>query len=142
MDSIVNSLPAWIGTAPAWGLFLLCCATLIKTWPIIQKNVLDARERKESRYSQRITELEGKVSECQRECEEHKEALRVELRKLEEKRLGDRQQHIQEQISLVSILVKHVDNPLLAKVLEQLQSTQRALPHELTGAVGDAAKKP
>lgn len=139
--SMLDGLPSWTGTAPAWGLFLLCAAALIKTWPLIQKNLLDAKERRESRYSQRITELEAAVKTCQHECEEHKEVIRVELRKTEERRLGDRQQHLQEQISLVSLLVKNIDNPLLDKILTQLQATQRSLPYELTGVVGDAERK-
>lgn len=134
-------MPPWIGTAPTWALFVMIGITLIKTWPIIQRNVLDAKDRRESRYSQRITDLEKAVKDCQEECEDHKEELRSELRNLEEKRLGDRRQHIQDQISLVSILVKNIDNPLLAQILTQLQTTQRTLPHELTGVIGDADER-
>jgi uncharacterized membrane protein (DUF106 family) len=140
MNDLVKDLPPWLGTAPAWGLLVLAVIAAIKTWPLVHKNLLDAKERRESRYSQRITELEQAVKTCQQECDDHKEALRVELRNLEEKRLGDRKQHLQDQISLVSILVKNIDNPLLDRVLQQLQSTQRSLPHELTGVIGDADK--
>jgi esterase/lipase len=132
------NLPSWVGTAPAWALILLCIGTLIKTWPIIQKNLLEAKEKRESRMGNRITELERMVRECQQECEDHKEELREEIRRLENQRLNDRHQNLQEQISLVSILVRNVDNPILAQVLEQLQRTKTALPHTLTGVVGDA----
>lgn len=141
MNDIIDGLPAWIGTAPAWALVLLTAGTLIKTWPIIQKNLLDAKERRESRYSERISQLERMVQECQAECEESKEVLRAEIRALEEKRLGDRKQHLQDQISLVSVLVANIDNPLLAQILQQLQATERKMPMELTGVVGDAKTK-
>ncbi len=141
--SIRDLITAW--NLPSWGIFLLMIAALIKAWPIIQKNLLDAKERRESRYSERISELKGAVRKCQEECEDHKEELRHEIHKLEMERLGDRRQHVQEQISLVAILVENIDNPMLKRILSQLQNVQRGLPEkarELTGVVGDAGKTP
>lgn len=116
---------------PLWGIFLLMIISIIKTYPIIQKNLLDARDKRENRYSERIRELEAAVHACQKECEEHKTELRKQLD-------GLRRQNIQDQISLVSVLVQGTDNPALKKVLETLQSVQRALPvEELPGVAGD-----
>jgi hypothetical protein len=126
-------ITAW--NLPGWGIFLLCLITLIKTWPLIQKNLLDARETRETRHGKRIKDLEEAVDECRRECEEQKESMRAEMSRLQEQRLNDRAQNLQEQISLVSILVQSVDNPILQRVLEQLQTAKRV--YELTGVVGD-----
>jgi acyl-CoA reductase-like NAD-dependent aldehyde dehydrogenase len=143
VTSIKDFVAAW--NLPGWGILLVLVATIIKTWPIIQRNLLDARERRESRYSTRISELEEMVRQCQQECEDHKEELRNEIHKLEMERLGDKRQHVQEQISLVAVLVENIDNPILKQILSQLQNVQRSLPEkvrELTGVVGDAAKTP
>lgn len=127
---------------PGYGILALMVLTLIKTWPIIQKNVLEARNVREGRYSSRISELEAAVIECRQECDDHKEELRSRINHLEEKRLGDRQQNLQEQISLVSVLVKYVPNPLLEQVLKSLESAKMRLPYELTGVTGDAGAHP
>lgn len=134
--------PAWlVGTPSQFALLIIALVALIKVWPILQRNILDAKERRESRYSARITHLEQAVKECHSQCEEQKNGLRVEVRRLEELRLSDRAQNLQEQISLVSILVKNVDNPLLDRILQSLQARSIAeKPRELTGVVGDAYK--
>lgn len=143
IQNAVNFITAW--NLPSWGILLLMIVTLIKTWPIIQRNLLDARERRESRYSLRITELEEAIRKCQEECEDHKEELRSQIHAIELERLGDKRQHVQEQISLVAVLVQNIDNPILKQILSQLQTVQRSLPQEvreLTGVVGDAAQTP
>lgn len=137
MEGFTLEWPAWLGSPSQVALLVIVIVTLIKTWPIIQRNILDAKERRESRYSQRISELEKAVTSCQQECEDHKEELRQQIGKLERQRLDDRAQNLQEQISLVAILVKNVDNPMLAQILETLQAHKRRLPMELTGIIGD-----
>lgn len=129
----IESLRSWLiayASIPAWGIFLLMVVTLIKTYPIIQRNLLDARERRESRYSMRITELEAAVRACQEECEDHKNQLREEINHLNETLSGLRRQHVQEQISLVAAIIESVDNPVLKQLMNSLKSVQRALPAE------------
>lgn len=133
--SLWRFLQDW-GLVPAWGLFFLVLVALIKAWPSLQKNSLEHKENRESRYSKRISELEQAVRDCQRECEDHKDELRKEV-------LGMRRQHLQEQISLVMIIMDSVDNPTLKQLLARLQSTQRSYGLEPLGeVVGDAAQTP
>jgi hypothetical protein len=140
MFSIRDFITLW--NLPGWAVFLLLCGTLIKTWPIIQKNLLEARDKRENRYSGRISELEEAVRLCQQECEDHKNELRKEIGGLTETIMGLRRQHVQEQISLITAIIESVDNPLLKQLMKSLQSVQRALPRELPGVVGDAAQTP
>lgn len=136
MREFAALMPDWIGTVPAWGMFILMVMTAIKTYPLIQKNLLDAREGRESRYGKRISELEEAVAQCQRECAEQTQKLLNEI-------AGLRRNHIQEQISLVSAIIESVDNPLLKQLLTTMQSVQRTLPQvEFVGGVeGDANKQ-
>jgi len=134
MFSIKDFITDW--NVPGWGVFLLLCVTLVRVWPNLQKNNLEARDKRETRYSARITELEDAVEECRKECDQHKEILRIELRKLELEMLGMRRQHIQEQISLVSAIYESVDSPVLKHLMTSLQSIQKALPVEQLGEAG------
>lgn len=138
-QQIAQLLTEWNGV-PIWGMLIVMIVTLIKTYPIIQRNLLEARDKREGRYSLRITELEDAVEACQKECEQHKEELRKEIRDMHETLLGQRRQHIQEQISLIAAIVESVDNPILKQLLSRLQSVQRV--EELSGVVGDAQKLP
>lgn len=144
-EQVWRWLTVWSGV-PVWGMFLLFLVTLVKTYPIIQRNLLDAREKRESRYSIRIRDLEEAVVICQRTCEADKEEMRKEIRELNEKLVGLRRQHVQEQISLVAAIIESVDNPMLKQMLNALQSVQRTLPAAEVVAVGevtgDAAKQP
>ena len=64
MFSIKDFITDW--NVPGWGVFLLLCVTLVRVWPNLQKNNLEARDKRETRYSARITELEDAVEECRK----------------------------------------------------------------------------
>jgi hypothetical protein len=139
----LESFKAFIqGSLPGWAVVVILVGSLIKIWPIIQRNLLDARDKRDHRYSTRISELERAVHECQKECEDHKNELRKEISGLTETIMGLRRQHVQEQISLITAIIESVDNPLLKKLMKSLESVQRALPREIPGVAGDAGKTP
>jgi hypothetical protein len=125
-------LTEWNGI-PIWGMALVMLITLIKTYPIIQRNLLEARERRESRYSSRITELEAAVTACQKECEEHKQSLHSEIS-------GLKAQHIMQQITLLRTIVDiFPDAPQLKLLLRALELGDRSKQaQELPGVRGDA----
>jgi esterase/lipase len=142
---------AW--NIPGWGIFLLCTVTLIKTWPIIQKNLLDARANADQRaskerdsiadyYRHEIEMLRDEVRQCRESCEKQEAALLNKIDDLNETIHGMRRQHIQEQISLISAVIQSIgaDHPLLKQLLLSFETVQRALPHGPLGNVeGDTA---
>lgn len=142
---VQDFLTTW--NLPGWGIFGLMIITLIKTWPIIQRNVLEARTAREGRYSARISELEDSVEECRKECDEHKEILRREI-------TGLRRQHLSEQLQLVRTIADlFPDAPQLGLLLRTLESGQRSAAYmdhliredvdgPLGDVTGDAAKTP
>ena len=132
-QSIVDYL-RYIGSPAQVGLFFLALITLIKTWPIIQKNVMEARERKESRYSTRIETLEKKVEDCRAECDRDKKILLEEIH-------GMRRQHVQEQISLINAIIESVNAPELKTFLKMLESVQRTLVPAPAQVVNDPHDK-
>lgn len=103
-----------------------------------KKISVDAATQLRDELTERNKILIARVERCEKECEDHKEELRTQILSLQQQRLDDRAANLQEQISLVSILVKNVESPLLAKILEQLQATKSKLPYVLTGVKGDA----
>lgn len=129
---------AAMGTLPQWGAFLVLIGILVRQVVPWRRLSIDSAAQLRKELEERNSKLIARVEKCEKECEDHKTELRTQIHALEQQRLDDRAQNLQEQISLVSILVKNVDNPLLAQVLESLQGARRKLPHELTGVVGDA----
>lgn len=131
---------------PGYGILCILIVTLIKTWPIIQKNSLEARSAREGRYSARITELERAVEECRKVCEADKDYLRKEM-------AGMRRQHLSEQLQLVRTIVELFPNaPQLTLLLRTLENGQRSAEYmtrmmedvkgPLGNVTGDAAKTP
>jgi esterase/lipase len=144
---------AW--NVPGWGIFLLLAVTLIKTWPIIQKNLLDARANADRRaakerddlsdyYRHEIEMLREEVRQCRESCEKQERELVNKIEELNETIHGMRRQHIQEQISLISAVIQSIgaDHPLLRQMLLSFETVQRALPQGPLGNVeGDAAQQ-
>lgn len=123
---------------PGWGLLLIAFITLVKIWPIIQKNLFEARETRETRYGMRIRELERDVADCRRECDEHKREMYSEIE-------GLRRQHRTEQLSLVRTIVELFPNaPQLTLLMRTLELGERrgvaeaAVAKHVGEVIGDA----
>jgi len=121
---------------PGFGILGVMIITLIKTWPIIQKNLLEAREAREGRYATRISELEKAVADCQERELAREDLMRKEIN-------GLREQHLQQQLSLVRTIVDIFPNaPQLQLLLNALENSHRsvAAAAEIGNIVGDAKK--
>lgn len=133
-----GDFPMWLGNAPSWVLVLIVLVTLIKTWPIIQRNLYDAKEKRETRYGSRIRELEKDVEECRRECDEHKREMHYQME-------GLRKQHRSEQLALVRTIVEiFPDAPQLHLLLRTLELGERsvAVAAYVGETIGDAKTGP
>lgn len=129
---VIEFIKGW--NLPGYGIFLLMVVTLIKTWPIIQKNLIDARNAREGRYAQRISDLEDDVEGCRKECDDAKEAMRKEM-------IGMREQHLAEQLSLVRTIIEiFPDAPQLELLVRTLEGGKRALRY-LGEVKGDTDKE-
>jgi hypothetical protein len=131
-------LPAWmlqyLGTVPQWGMFFLLLIVFIRTSPDIMKAWFEQAKAKREQHGNRITELEAQVKECREECDKVHADYRKEI-------LGLQAQSIQEQLSLVSIIMQTVDNPMLHQLFEQLQRHKAAQPVEFVGGpIEDSGK--
>lgn len=104
-----------VGSPAQVALFGLALITLIKVWPIIQKNVFDAREAREGRYGQRISHLESELTRCHEECKEKIENLDAVIH-------GMRNQRTAEQIAMMRAILRTVEDPGLRKQLEMLEA--------------------
>lgn len=131
MDGAWEFIKVW--NLPGWGMFLLMMIALIKTWPIIQKNLLDARESRESRYGSRIRDLEKAVADCQERELNREEAMRKEL-------AGLRDQHLAQQLALVRTIIEiFPEAPKLQLLLKALETGQRSAAY-IGEVVGDAGE--
>jgi len=128
MGEIAKDLPAWFGSVPQWGMFILLLIAVVRTSPQWLESLIKAAQARRDRTQTRITELEKAVKECQDECAKQTQVLNDTIRDLEEQMHGMRRQHIQEQISLVNAIIESVDNPLLKKMLGALESVRQNLP--------------
>lgn len=104
-----------VGTPAQVALFTLIFITLIKVWPILQKNVLDAQNSREGRYGQRISDLERDLRRCHEECQER-------INHLDKIIAGMRTQRSAEQIAMMRAILRTVEDPGLRKQLELLEA--------------------
>lgn len=137
----LRNIPPWVGSFPLWALFLTVVGTLIKTWPLIQKNLIDAKMLKAGGYAKRITELEDKLSNCEVKCDEREVLFKKEIDDLKQKLNNEAWQRVQSEISLVATLVQIVPNPMLGQILEALKrrSTTLQAVEMVAGPFADAA---
>lgn len=135
-----ESMPPWAGNLPTWFVFAAVVIALIKMWPSLHKINLDATAQKRSGYTARITELEGKLEDQKKECDEREERLMGEVKSLHEEIFGMRKQHIQEQISFVRAIISSIDAPQLQTLLRALENGQRSL-NKINGVNGPVKDK-
>lgn len=119
----------WFGTVPQWMMLIVLVIIAFKPPELFKIWSANAAARHD-RVGRRISELEAAVIQCRADCDR-------ETRELHQQLLNRDHQRIQEQISLISIIMQSVDNPLLKRMLDQMQSIQRTLPTELPGVAGD-----
>lgn len=127
---MIGNLPNWAGTIPQWFLFAGVLVTLIKLYPALQKQSLDSSAEQVKLYAEtcvslrkEVTALTEAVHNCERECAAQTKSLMDEIH-------GQRRQHMQEQISLISAIMQSVDSPQLKSLLRTLESVQVALKVE------------
>lgn len=128
--------PAWLGSPSQVVLLVLVVIALIKIWPILQKQVFEARASREGRYGERIRHLEIELHKCHEEC-----AAKIE--KLQTKINNEAWQRVQSEISLVSTIIQVVDAPQLRQILAALERRKMTLiqieaVENLAGPVDDA----
>jgi hypothetical protein len=147
VEDIAVHLPDWAGTAPQWAILAAVLIALIKTWPLIQQQLIAAAEGRRSAYYKRIAELEAAVRKCQEECAADKDDMLQQIKGLHEELFGLRKQHIQEQISFARAILDSLgrESPQLNILLRALENGQKALDaqrevHQVTGVKGDAMK--
>lgn len=160
MNGIIEWWPYAIGSPLQGGMLVALVALAVRTSPAWLTTWSAMRLAKSNANAARIAELEKQVKQCYDECsdvkrehaeslntlrEEHNEAMRL----MNERLLGEQRQRIQEQVSLISAIMRSVDSPDLHKVLTTLESVQTVIKPERSdsqamtasrGAVKDAAK--
>lgn len=133
MEEFIN-WPTWLGTPSQVLTLAIIVITLIKTWPIIQVKVIEARLTREGRYGARISELEQSLKACHDECQER-------IDKLQTKLTNEARQRIQSEISLVHTLISVVDAPQLRTILAALERRRSLILSEgieqLDGPISD-----
>lgn len=120
-----------LGTPVQFATFALVLITLIKVWPIIQKQLHDITNQREGRYGERIKWLESELHKCHEECAAALTAMRVELDGLKDQRRA-------EQIAMMRAILRTVDDPSLRKQLEMLEALQMTgVVEKIDGPVED-----
>ena len=105
-------------------LMTVVILTLIKVWPIIQKNVYEARTAKRGEYNKRITDLENALQACREDCDARDDEAKREIRSLHDELFGLRKQHMQEQISFARAILDSLgrESPQLSVLLTALEN--------------------
>jgi hypothetical protein len=133
MTEFMRSWPSWLGSPSQFALLIIVILALIKVWPIIQKQLMDARAGREGRYSKRIRELEDNLERCHRECGERIDKLQTKIN-------NEAMQRVQSEISLVSTIIQVVDAPQLKAILAALEKRKGLLlldVEQISGPFGD-----
>lgn len=126
MNELFKDLPAWFGTVPQWGMFLLLLIAVIRTSPQWLSTWASLKVARSNRNRERIIELEKQVHECQRECEEHKKYLREEIN-------GLKQQRLAEQATIMRAILRMSNDPEVERQLHLLETIQATLNPILKG---------
>lgn len=123
--------PAWIGTPSQAGVLIIAIVALLRWSLPWRKMSIDEGTQIRQELRAEITKVRSEHKICEDELASTKkevEELRDEVNNLEERILGMRRQHVQEQISLVAAIIASVPDPSLRKLLMALESVQRNLP--------------
>jgi hypothetical protein len=127
----------WFGTPSQIALLVIVLVTLIKTWPIIQKQLGDVMLAREGRYGARITHLESELKKCHEECTE-------KIDKLNNTIYGMRKQDFAKQHAIMRAIVRMSNDPDVKQQLVLLEAMEVSASREVTeinGVVGDKGDK-
>jgi hypothetical protein len=131
--------PTWLGTPSQVGLLVVVFLALIKVWPTLRQQNIDAWLASKQSYVERIKDLERQVKECQadsikkdQDADKRERRLQDEIDALKTKINNEAWQRVQSEISLVSTLVAVVPNAELKIILEALQRRSALLPADVT----------
>jgi len=109
-------LPPIMGTLPGWGLLVAFLVTVLKIWPAVRKlqNESDASLRTD--LMKRVKELEDRLRDEQRECEQQIAELRGQLD-------GVMRQFIQYQIAVGQAIPLSKRSPEIEAAMQSLIRT-------------------
>lgn len=127
IDKLMEGLPSWFGTAPQWVTLAVIIGALIKTWPVIMLRVTEAKsiswkQKREERHDllEEIKGLKQEIADCKEKCHE-------DTQRLNEALFNQRKQNIQEQLSLISVIINSVDSPELRTLMKSLEAVQSTI---------------
>jgi len=109
-----------MGTVPQWGLLAAVIIALIRLVPTWRAQSLKKRKDDIDGWRDECEKLRAELERCEAQC-------RKEIGDLHDEIFGLRKQHIQEQISLINVILQSVDAPELKTLLKMLESVQITL---------------
>lgn len=126
---IVATVQPYIGTVPQWGMFLAVMLAFLKLAPVWRKQTFDQSNTEIARAETLAATYRAEVQTLRKELRGCEEECAAELKALHEEMFSMRKSNIQEQISLVNVILRSVDAPelkTLLAVLEQVKGTLAA----------------
>lgn len=108
------------GTIGIWGLLGLAFITLIKTWPIIQQRVIEARAQQADEDQSLRTDLLSRIGELEEELREERKRCSEELQRLRGELIGVTRQFVQFQLAVAQAIPPTSMTPEMIKALGDL----------------------
>lgn len=118
--SVLRTWPEWAGSIPLWGVFVLLAIIAVRTSPQWLETWSRLKLAKEQRVASRITELEGRLADCEIRCTEEKRELRDEIE-------GLRRQRNAEQLVIMRAIVDMSNDPAVKQQLALLEAVEISL---------------
>ena len=109
-----------IGTLPQWGLFLTVVLGAIKVLPQLKKL-----------GNEEAANLRADLAQQAKECAEENRKLYGEIHKLHDMYNGLRAQHMNEQLSLISLLAPNL-SPEMQRALQMIYAVEKVEPLQRT----------
>lgn len=117
LDSWLDKLPSWAGTAPQWGMFIVLAIAMVRTSPAWVQAWSAWKIAASNRNRSRIRELEQQVHDCHKECETKIAVLTMELHSM-------RAQRNAEQLSIMRAIVRMSGDPAVKQQLDLLEAIE------------------
>jgi len=135
---ILSDLPSWAGTVPQWAMLLVVIAAAIKLIIPWRQQVIDKEVTQVAAYAAECQSLRSEVRELSTELRDCEDRCDKEIRGLHEEILGLRKNQVQEQISLINVIMRSVNNPELQSLMLMLESVQSSLKRKEGAQDGEA----
>lgn len=123
----IDKLPEYVGTIPQWGMFLVLCGGLWRLVLSTRAQAFTHVDKVAEHYRNEVKVLRDEVSDltnalriCERNCAEETQSLKDAL-------LGEKSNRIQEQLSLINVILGTVESPELRAMMHTLESVQIAI---------------